>query len=416
MPEINVHPTENLGKSNFFKEINRVYDEIVKFRRNLFKVPSGKTGKDFVNLLSYWLRQFNLNSNLNSVSLKVFMILPSLILQKPSSKSKSKEHTECVKRRLELWERGEVLSLLKEASVIQTRLTSGKKKRSMEDISRVFSKLVMEGKITAALKFLDSEASNGILTISDDVLAELKAKHPDAEPASDECLLRGPINFLPKTFFDSIDEQTILKSALRTKGSAGPSGMDAELYRRILCSKSFANKGKQLREEIAIFTKNLLFHSYDPSLLEPYVACRLIPLDKNPGVRPIGVGEVLRHIVGKTISNFAIDDIREAAGPLQACAGHGAGAESAIHAMRQAFENESSNAVLLIDAKNAFNCMNRSIAMHNVHISCPSIAVYITNTYRRPSRLFIAGEEKFSQKKVQLRGILSQCLGMRLIP
>ena len=30
-----------------------------------------------------------------------------------------------------------------------------------------------------------------------------------------------------------------------------------------------------------------------------------------------GVGEVLRRIVGKTISNFAIDDIREAAGPCR---------------------------------------------------------------------------------------------------
>ena len=32
-----------------------------------------------------------------------------------------------------------------------------------------------------------------------------------------------------------------------------------------------------------------------------YNACRLIPVDKNPGVRPIGVGEVLRRIIGRSI-------------------------------------------------------------------------------------------------------------------
>ena len=72
----------------------------------------------------------------------------------------------------------------------------------------------------------------------------------------------------------------------KTKGSAGPSGMDSELYRRILCSKNFKTEGKILREEIAVSTRNLLKKSYHPSLLEAFAACRLIPLDKNPGIRP----------------------------------------------------------------------------------------------------------------------------------
>ena len=119
----------------------------------------------------------------------------------------------------------------------------------------------------------------------------------------------------------------------KTKGSAGPSGMDAELYRRILWSKNFKAEGKVLREEIAVFTRNLLKSAYHPSLLEGYTSCRLIPLDKNPlaGMRPIGVGEILRQIVGKTIAGFVKEEIKEVAGPLQVCAGHSAGSEAAIH-------------------------------------------------------------------------------------
>ena len=42
---------------------------------------------------------------------------------------------------------------------------------------------------------------------------------------------------------------------MHTQGSAGPSGMDLDLYRRILCSKNFSVVGKELKEEIANMSK-----------------------------------------------------------------------------------------------------------------------------------------------------------------
>ena len=81
-----------------------------------------------------------------------------------------------------------------------------------------------------------------------------------------------------------------------------------------------------MREEIAVFARNLLKIAHHPSLLEGYTSCRLIPLDKNPGIRPIGVGEVLRRIVGKAIAGVLKKEIKEAAGPLQVCGGNSAGA------------------------------------------------------------------------------------------
>ena len=130
---------------------------------------------------------------------------------------------------------------------------------------------------------------------------------------------------------------------------------------------------------------------YHPSLLEGYTRCRLIPLDKNPGIRPIGVGEVLGRIVGKTITGFLKEEIKEAAGPLQVCTGHSTGPEAAIHAMSQMFVEEGTDGILLIDASNAFNQMNRSVALHNIQIPCKEMSLYIINTYRSPSRLFICG-------------------------
>jgi len=43
--------------------------------------------------------------------------------------------------------------------------------------------------------------------------------------------------------------------------------------------------------------------------------------DKNPGVRPIGVGETVRRLIAKVVLSVIHDDIQAAAGPLQLCAG-----------------------------------------------------------------------------------------------
>ena len=90
------------------------------------------------------------------------------------------------------------------------------------------------------------------------------------------------------------------------------------------------------------------------------------------------------------------EEVKEAAGPLQVCAGHRAGSEAAIHAMNQVFNEEGADGVLLIDGTNAFNQMNRAVTMHNIRITCKEIALYIINTYRSPSRLLISGGGEIS--------------------
>ena len=110
----------------------------------------------------------------------------------------------------------------------------------------------------------------------------------------------------------------------------------------------------------------------DPSCLNEFNAGRLVPLDKSdtkegkPGVRPVGVGEVLRRIVGKLVIGVIKDEITTAAGPLQTCTGLKAGIEAAIHAMRQTFQEEETKGMLLVDAENAFNNLNRKAALENI--------------------------------------------------
>ena len=114
-------------------------------------------------------------------------------------------------------------------------------------------------------------------------------------------------------------------------------------------------------------------------------------MDKNPGIRPIGVGKVLGRIVQKTIAGFLKEEIKDPAGPLKVCTGHSGGSEVAIHAMSHVFEKEGTDDILLIDASNALNRLNRSVALHNIQITWKEMSIYIINTYISPLRLFICG-------------------------
>ena len=196
--------------------------------------------------------------------------------------------------------------------------------------------------------------------------------------------------------FDSIQGATIHSAALRTSGAAGPSGIDARGWRR-LCS-SYKSASDDLCHSLALITRRLCTVFVDPEGLAPLMSCRLIALDKNPGVRPIGICEVVRRIIAKAILSVTSGDIQDAAGSLQLCAGQRSGTEAAVHAMNTVFKDEDCEAVLLVDASNAFNALNRQVALRNIRALCPSIATAVINTYRNDAELFVDGSTLLSQE------------------
>ncbi|XP_066911589.1 uncharacterized protein [Clytia hemisphaerica] len=85
-----------------------------------------------------------------------------------------------------------------------------------------------------------------------------------------------------------------------------------------------------------------------------------------------------------------------AAGSLQVCAGQQAGSEAAVHAMNSIFNEQSTDAILLVDASNAFNTLNRNAFLHNIKRLCPALSTYVSNCYQRKSRLFVMGGSELS--------------------
>ena len=78
--------------------------------------------------------------------------------------------------------------------------------------------------------------------------------------------------------------------------------------------------------------------------------------------------------------------------------------EAAIHAMKTVFQEDQIEGVLLTDASNAFNSMNRAIALHNIQITCPRDTTVLINTYRSPSKLFVAGRGELLSREGTTQG------------
>ena len=153
---------------------------------------------------------------------------------------------------------------------------------------------------------------------------------------------------------------------------------------------------RDLCQSLASVARRLCTSYVHPSGLSAFVAGRLMALDKSPGVRPIGIGEVARRIICKAILSIINPDILEAAGPLQLCAGHDSGCEAAVHTIRHLYSDSNIEGLLLVDASNAFNCLNREVALRNVLYQCPSLGRVLINTYRDGINMYIGGESIMS--------------------
>ena len=95
---------------------------------------------------------------------------------------------------------------------------------------------------------------------------------------------------------------------MKTHGSAGPlGGLDADDWRRLF--SAFGQTSTNLCKLVAKFAKRLATSIIPPDDLIAYNGCRLVALEKCPGVRPIDIGEVMRRITGRIILDCIRQDL-----------------------------------------------------------------------------------------------------------
>ena len=214
------------------------------------------------------------------------------------------KNIKCLECRLHLWHGGDIDALLVEGHTIQWHLQHSHC-TPPADSSRIFTRLVFQGKIKAAMRFLTEQSRGSFLPLStpvgeSTVFDELVKKHPDPSPATPLSLIISGTTDLQSchpAIFDCLDGDLIFRTAVCIEGSTGPSGVDAMGWRH-LCT-SFRTASSDLCHSLALVARHFSTSFTDPEALQPLLNCRLIALDKNPGVRQIGIGETSRRIIAK---------------------------------------------------------------------------------------------------------------------
>ena len=125
-----------------------------------------------------------------------------------------------------MWKKGQIDRLMREGRFIQARLPKTAS-RKPQNQARIFANLIMEGQIKSAMILLDKDGNYGVLSLTEVIMNQLRQKHPEAQEATLGAFLCGPIEEIPDTIFCKINGEMAREAALKTKGSGGPSGVDA---------------------------------------------------------------------------------------------------------------------------------------------------------------------------------------------
>ena len=374
-------PGTNLLPSSPQIALHAAYEEVTHWKQNMFPPPPGDSGKNFVQEMARLFQASADPSSTNGVSMKAITVFQKLVLQEPPREvGKPKDYAKYLQRRLDLWLAGDTTSLMEEGRNIQKQLPTDHNSPSKNSASQTFTKHMKHGNIQGALKSLltspkgprnlDDKASSNTGESAIYIL-----HHAGTAPPPDILLVGHSLNKdANPQVFNQLNADLILKAALDTHGSSGPSGLNASAWKR-MCSQ-YGSASLDLCSALAAVGRKLCTTEIDT---ETVVTCKLV--DDQHSCQTIGVCDVPRRIISKAVLWLLSADILAAAGPLQVGARHKGGAEAAIHVMRRVREESKVEGVLSIENRDAFSTINRLAALHNISTICPSISQLLWNCY-----------------------------------
>ena len=188
------------------------------------------------------------------------------MLQKPSQRTKAKDHAKYLLTRVEKWKNGELKELLHEGNEIQKRMLKNFK-RTEESNRKAFCRLMLAGKVRQATKFIDSsDPVNGIHELSEVILEALR-KHPRGEEPHPDVMMDITKPLPNPVIYEHITAEVIQKCGRELSGSGGPTLVDADHWKYFLNSRAYGQLSYNLADAVSGLAKRLCTENVHPDLL-----------------------------------------------------------------------------------------------------------------------------------------------------
>lgn len=186
-----------------------------------------------------------------------------------------------------------------------------------EHTTKVFQRLILQGRTRAAVRWATERENNAILDpwsstdkqTGELVMDVLKIKHP-AGIIPPKYLLK--FNNIPNINKLDVYQDTIDEVAHKMGGSGDPGGSDGESLQKWLLHFGAVSKG--LQKEVSLLIEHIANKKVKWESIRGFMAGRLIALNKPPGVRPIGIGESWRRLFAKVIMKITVNEATEGCG------------------------------------------------------------------------------------------------------
>ena len=340
-----------------------------------------------------------------SVSSERIIVFLTVILQRDPMVKRGADIRCLLLRRMEDWKGEKFTDLVFDVERCSRQHSKPRRKDGEDHSVAVFTRLMLRGQVCSAVRFItDRVSGGGVLACNSpsgipgkSVADVLQEKHPEPCSSGRDAFL--PCDSLQPVLDVDITADYVERVAHRIQGAAGPGGSTAmQWYSNLL---RFGAYSARLRDAVAGLARRLANNVVKWEDIRALMANRLIALDKYPGVRPISIGEALRRVLGKVVALVTRADLEEVCGTYQLCSGLRAGVEGAIQAVKELFDLicDAGWGLLLVDAKNSFNSLNRVAALWNARVLWPRCSRCLFNTYRGYAALFLQGSSDYLLSK-----------------
>ena len=318
---------------------------------------------------------------------RLLMLPKAVLVRRRGGKGKAKGKIASARDDMLLWHDGKAGEVWENTRHLQRGEGAPPPEQDAESRERRAVGLAREGQASRAASAL---VSRGLLAVTDNVLQQMRDKHPVGEPV-DRTQFRGHAKTTRAPVVDVYRELCHFKNGT----ASGPTGLKPAHIR----AAAEHEEPHETLQSLAAVVNDVAAGQVPKEVLPLLMGANIVPLRKNAddeAARPVAPGETLRRLCAKRLNA----EFGKRAGEVllegrQVGVGIPMGMEAAITTVAQyASRHAGTDKVILkIDFRNAFNTVDRSRFLAEAQAKVGvGIMPFLLACYAEPTSLFCGGE------------------------